>query len=100
VLHRLQRFAALQDAKLSGNNPAVLVSLGYTYAISDQRVEANKIIDQLKALSAQRYVSPANVAAVYAGLDDMDRAFEGLEMAYRCVPARWFGSTYGLKHQR
>jgi hypothetical protein len=36
----------------------------------------------LRALSVQRYVSPANVAAVYAGLGETDLAMEWLEKAY------------------
>jgi tetratricopeptide (TPR) repeat protein len=79
----VEAIAALKKAvDLSDGNPAALVSLGYTYAIAGQRVEAMKVIDELQALSVQRYVSPANVAAVYAGLGETDLAMEWLEKAY------------------
>ena len=68
--------------KLSSGNPATLVSLGYTFAKSGQRAEAMKVIDELKALSIERYVSPANLAAVYSGLGEADLAMESLEQAY------------------
>lgn len=78
-----EAIAALQKAViLSRNNLAVLVSLGYTHAASGQRAEAMRILNDLKTLSQQRYVSPANVAAIYAGLDDKNQAMEWLERAY------------------
>ena len=39
-------------------------------------------MDKLKELSKHRYVSPYNIAIVYAGLNDKDQAFEWLEKAY------------------
>lgn len=77
-----EAIAELQSAvKLSSGNPATLVSLGYTFAKSGQRAEALKVLDELKALSLHRYVSPANLAAVYSGLGETDLAMESLEQA-------------------
>ena len=56
--------------------------LGHAYALSGKRVEALKIIDQLKELSSHSYVPPYNIAAVYAGLGDNDRTMEWLNRAY------------------
>ena len=47
--------------------------------MSGRRDEARKILDQLTALSKQRYVSAKNVAIVYAALGENDKAFEWLE---------------------
>ncbi len=40
------------------------------------------ILNQLNALSKQRYVSPYDTALIHAGLRDKDRAFAWLERAY------------------
>lgn len=41
------------------------------------------VIADLKALSKTRYVNSFQIAAIYLGLGDKDRAFEWLENAYR-----------------
>src|SRR5207247_11130986 len=40
------------------------------------------VIDELKELSKRRYVSEYRVAAIYAGLGEMEQAFEWLEQAF------------------
>jgi hypothetical protein len=39
-------------------------------------------LDELKALSNRRYVSPYSIALIYAGLGEKDQAFAWLEKAY------------------
>jgi serine/threonine protein kinase/tetratricopeptide (TPR) repeat protein len=56
--------------------------LGHAYALSGNRAEAQKAIDQLKELSARSYIAPYNMAVIYAGLGEKDRAFSWLERAY------------------
>ncbi len=41
------------------------------------------MLEELKELSKQRYVSPDSIAYIYAGLNDKDQAFEWLERAYQ-----------------
>jgi serine/threonine protein kinase/Flp pilus assembly protein TadD len=53
--------------------------LGYLYAVSGKRAEAQKILHQLEQLSKQRHVNPFNFALIYTGLGDKDRAFEYLQ---------------------
>ena len=65
-----------------GSSAEVSSIIGYTYAVADRRVEARKVLEELQALSKQRYVSPYHLAIVYAGLGERDRAFECLEKAY------------------
>jgi hypothetical protein len=36
----------------------------------------------MKSLSKQRYVPSYSIAIIYAGLNDKDKAFEGLNKAY------------------
>ncbi len=57
--------------------------LGQAYAVSGKKAEAQKMIDEMIKRSSQNiYVAPYNVAVIYAGLADKDKAFEWLEKAY------------------
>jgi DNA-binding winged helix-turn-helix (wHTH) protein/TolB-like protein/tetratricopeptide (TPR) repeat protein len=78
-----EALAELEKARdLFRNDPEVLSLIGYTYAVSGRRVEAQKVLQELQALSKQRYVSPYHLAMVYAGLGERDKAFDWLERAY------------------
>lgn len=78
-----EAIAALEKARLVDVNPSSLGYLGYVYAAAGKKAEAKKVLEELKALSKQRYVSPYNIACIYAGLGDKDQAFEWLERAYQ-----------------
>ena len=52
------------------------------YAIAGKRDEARKILDELKTLAKQQYVSPYMIAIAYAALDDREQAFGWLERVY------------------
>jgi serine/threonine-protein kinase len=72
----LQRAVALSP---SSNNQAVL---GYTYALSGRREEAQQILRMLDNLKEEQ-VSPFWIATIYAGLSDRDEAIALLEKAYQ-----------------
>ena len=57
--------------------------LGRAYALAGDQTKTLNILDELKALSSQRYVSPFDIALVYLGLGDLTSAFRWLEDAYR-----------------
>jgi TolB-like protein/tetratricopeptide (TPR) repeat protein len=57
-------------------------ALGHAYAVSGQESAAREVLDKLLARSKTEYVSAYEIAAIYAGLGDRDRAFEWLEKAY------------------
>jgi adenylate cyclase len=59
--------------------PVLTAMLGYAYAVSGQRAEANELIAEL---ARERYTSPACTADIYLGLGDRDRALEWLWKAY------------------
>jgi tetratricopeptide (TPR) repeat protein len=63
--------------------PLYRALLGHAYALSGERAKALSVLDELKALSKQRYVSPVDIAIVYTGLGDQDSAFQWLEKAYQ-----------------
>lgn len=55
--------------------------LGYTYGVMGERSLALETLNELNALSNQRYVSSYLKATVYAGLGDIDETFAQLEKA-------------------
>ncbi len=67
---------------LVGRTSGILSTLGHAYAKSGQRNEAIKIIAELRERSKREYISPYDVAVIYAGLRDTEHAFEQLEKAY------------------
>jgi eukaryotic-like serine/threonine-protein kinase len=69
-------------ATLSGNYPLYQAWLGYGYAISGHRSEAQQIIDELTRPSNTKYVSPYDVAAIWTGLGDKNQAVKWLGRAY------------------
>jgi tetratricopeptide (TPR) repeat protein len=74
-----EAIAAMEKAhSLDINNASITGYLGYVYAKAGKKAEAQKVLDELKELSKQRWVSPFNIAIVYAGLNDKDQAFEWL----------------------
>ena len=78
-----EAIAALEKARLVDVNPTSMGYLGYVYAAAGKKAEAQNVLEELKELSKTRYVSPYNVACIYAGLNDRDQAFEWLERAYQ-----------------
>lgn len=57
-------------------------SVAHAFARSGNRRVAEKILSDLLAESKTRYISPYDIAVVYTGLDDKERAFEWLNRAY------------------
>jgi tetratricopeptide (TPR) repeat protein len=67
-----------------GWNGAVFptAAIGHACAIAGKESAAREVLDKLLARSKTEYVSAYEIATIYAGLDDRDRAFEWLEKAY------------------
>jgi eukaryotic-like serine/threonine-protein kinase len=66
---------------LSNDGPAQMAALGHAYAISGRRSEAEQVLEEMKALSTRRFVPADQVAIIYLGLGDKDRALELLNQA-------------------
>ena len=60
----------------------MIALLGHAYAAANQRSAARVILDQLSALSKEKYVPSYPVAAIYAALGEKDEALARLERAY------------------
>jgi TolB-like protein/Tfp pilus assembly protein PilF len=75
--------AAFQKAiKVSERTSNILGFLGHAYAASGKRAEALKILEELKEMSRQKYVSSYDLAVLYIGLGEKERAIEQLNKAY------------------
>jgi adenylate cyclase len=69
-------------SELDRGTPRSVASLAYAHARAGERSQAVQLLDELSALSKQRYVPSYLFAVVYAGLDEKDQAFAWLEKAY------------------
>lgn len=67
---------------LSKGNPEATAALGHAFAVSGQRGEAQKVLEELREYSMRQYVSPDNQALIYAGLGENSKAIEQLQKAY------------------
>lgn len=72
-----------QKAAALSHDSDSLASLSHAYSASGERAEALKVVKQLQAQQAKSYVSPFEMAAVFASLGDRNKAFSYLEQAYR-----------------
>ncbi|HKR63939.1 MAG TPA: protein kinase [Thermoanaerobaculia bacterium] len=54
-------------------------ALAHSYALAGRTADAERIIGEMLAMSAQRYVSKYNLAIAYSGLHRIDDAFAALE---------------------
>jgi tetratricopeptide (TPR) repeat protein len=79
---------------LSERRPDKLAALGHAYAVFGENAKAQKVLEELRGLSEQRFVSAYDFAILYAGLGEKGQALEWLERAYE---ERAFSLLMGLK---
>ena len=72
-----------KGAELSGRERWPLRDLGYGYAISGKRAEAQAVIKELVGKYEKGQAIGQDLAAVYAGLGDKDQAFAWLEKDFQ-----------------
>jgi eukaryotic-like serine/threonine-protein kinase len=65
-----------------GRTSIILSFLGRAYAESGRRNDAIKIINELNERAKNEYISPYDLAIIYVGLRDMERAMEYLARAH------------------
>ncbi len=79
-----EAIAAVERAvELSKRAGVTLGSMGYVYAVAGKRAEALKVIKELEGKYARREAIGQDIAAVYAGLGEKDKAFEWLEKDFQ-----------------
>ena len=64
-----------------GRQPPIVATLGYVYAASGKRREAESIVNELETSWRRHYFSPVNIALVHTALGNKDRAFFWLTKA-------------------
>ncbi len=78
-----EAFAATRKAReLSAASSEPIAFGAYALARSGNVVEARAALDELLKLSTTRYVPPYNIALIYSGLGEQDKALDYLEKAY------------------
>jgi tetratricopeptide (TPR) repeat protein len=70
-----------ESLKFFGNSTNMLSALGNAVTLSGKQQIAEKVIEKLHKIAKKTYVSPYDMATLYAGLKDKDRAFQYLEQA-------------------
>ena len=75
--------AEYQKARALNDDPQVLAALGHAYASCGRKTEALKVLNKLKELSKERYVSAYGFAIFYLGLGDKEEALRWLEKSYQ-----------------
>ena len=78
----------IEKAAKVSRDTETLAALGHAYAVSGNRVEAERILEELNTLKAQRYIPAFFVARIHAGLGEKDLTFEWLD--------RSFDERYGM----
>jgi len=66
----------------SGRNPVPLAAMAHAYARAGRRREATEILNELRQLAREAYVSPYWFALLHTGLGEKEAAFEWLEREY------------------
>ena len=72
-----------QVLNLANGKALALTGIAQTQAMSGNRVEAQKTLNEVLRLSKHQYVSFAQIGAIYIALGENDTAFEWLEEANR-----------------
>jgi TolB-like protein/Tfp pilus assembly protein PilF len=84
--HKRQPQRALDELQKAlaylGEEPAALMLVGITHALTGMHETARADLEQLHALSRQKYVPAVYSAFIYIALDDLDCAFQWLEKAF------------------
>ena len=77
-----EAIAEFQKAGNLEDQAETVGELGYVYAVSGKRSQAQEALYDLKERSERAFVSPYNLAKVFVGLGEKDLTFEFLEKAY------------------
>jgi predicted Zn-dependent protease len=66
---------------LMPDSPELKAQLAQALALSGKRTEALRLLEEVKHSAPEEYVSPFDVAMIYSGLGEKDKAIDWLEKA-------------------
>ncbi|MEO8041067.1 MAG: FlgO family outer membrane protein [Acidobacteriota bacterium] len=94
--------AADKAADLSKRAGVTLGNVGYIYAVAEKRAEATSIIKELEAKYARKEAIGQDLAMVYVGLGDTNKAFAWLEKDFlaregKLGQIRWYVAFESLR---
>ena len=69
------------QARVAGRSSLAMGTLGWAYALTGRAGEASKVLAELQERTQKEYISFWSFAVIYAGLGEMDKAFD------------WFGKA-------
>jgi tetratricopeptide (TPR) repeat protein len=77
--------------ELTPESSGAVASLGYALAVLGHRQESLGCLRMLEATNRERYVPATDFATVYAGMGEIDLAFNALERAFveKCIYLTW-----------
>lgn len=79
---RALALAELEEAvRIGGTDPVSWAWLAHALAVDGRRPDAQALVSRLEDLASERYVPAYHLALAHAGLDDLDSAFELLDLA-------------------
>jgi tetratricopeptide (TPR) repeat protein len=67
--------------EVSNGNPIYKAALSHAFALSGNNIGATHLLEELKSLSHQQFVSPYNLAVIHAGLGQPDEVYHWLQKA-------------------
>ena len=67
---------------LSGGSPLMRAALGRAYAESQNKHEANQILNELNEFAKRQYVSAYEIATIHVALGNNEQVFQSLAKAY------------------
>ncbi len=68
--------------EIAGDTPQINAHIAHVLAVSGKKTEALTALAKLQELAQRQYVPPYDIALIYLGLGDKEKAFEWLEKAY------------------
>lgn len=89
-----EAIAALQKAVELDRASSLLRDLGYAYAVAGRRNEAAAIVKELEEKHARREAIGQDLATVYAGLGERDKAFAWLEKDFQVRSGQLAGISW------
>jgi tetratricopeptide (TPR) repeat protein len=73
-----EAIAEMVKARPLVNLPRQLARIGYVYAAAGKKIEATKILNEVKGQTREHYNMATLIAAIYAALGDKEQAFAWL----------------------